>query len=333
MESLKKWLSELPSSGKPLPLLSFPSATLLGVSVYEFTHNAEIQAKGISLVASRTDSAAAVCMMDLSVEAEAFGCTLKSEKNEIPTVVGSLISDEDEARALSVPKIGDARTGIYIEAAKKAKELITEKPVFAGMIGPFSLAGRLMDVSEALANCIADEDFVHAALEKTTEFLRQYANAYKQAGLDGIVMAEPLAGLLSPELEKEFSAPYVKSIIDELQDDSFIIIYHNCGPNTPYMTKSLYQNGAAIYHFGDAVDLAELLEKMPSDRPVCGNISPLSLLTGTSESIYSDTTELLKKCSKYPNFVLSSGCDIPHQAKWENIDAFFSAANNFGEKI
>ena len=325
--NMKEWLSELAESRRPMPLLSFPSAQLVGSSVYTFTHDAGVQVEGIVKVAERTPAAAAVCMMDLSVEAEAFGCEILAEENEVPTVIGILISDEDEAEALRDPEVGDGRTQLYIDAAKGAKERITDRPVLAGIIGPFSLAGRLMDVSEALVNCIADEDFVHAALRKTTKFLIKYAQAYKDAGADGIVMAEPLAGLLSPALEAEFSAPYVKEIIDAVQDDSFIVIYHNCGPNTPLMTESLYANGAAAYHFGDAVNLVEIIEKMPSDKPVCGNISPSDQFSGgTPESMYAATKALIEACASHKNFVLSSGCDIPPTAKWENIDAFFAAA-------
>lgn len=326
---MKKWIKELPLSGRPLPLLSFPSSQLIGKTVYQITHDADIQAEGIVKVAETVNSAAAVCMMDLSVEAEAFGCSVVAEENEIPTVVGALITDEDEAEALIVPEVGTRRdrTGLYVEAARKAAERITDRPVLAGIIGPFSLAGRLMEVSEALVNCIADEDFMFATLKKTTEFLKKYALAYKEAGVNGIVMAEPLSGLLSPALEETFSAPFVREIIEPLQDDDFIFIYHNCGPNTLRMTESLANNGAVAYHFGDAIDLCEMLKAMPSDKIVCGNISPTDqFLSGTPESMRKAVSELTERCSKYENFVLSSGCDIPPQAKWENINAFFEAA-------
>lgn len=325
--NMKAWATELPKSGRPLPLLSFPSAQLIGADVHEITHDAQKQTEGILAVAARIPSAAAVCMMDLSLEAEAFGCTLACAPGEVPTVTNILISDEDEARALEIPEVGSARTGLYIKAAADAKAAIDDRPVLAGIIGPFSLVGRLMDVTEALVNCIADEDFVYAALEKVTPFLIAYAQAYKDAGLDGIIMAEPLAGLLSPAQEKEFSTPYVKQIIDAVQDEHFIVIYHNCGPNVPLMTESLYANGAAAYHFGDAIDLADVLAKMPCDRPVMGNISPAGeFLGGTPESMTAAVRSLLDACGGYPNFVLSSGCDIPPAAKWENVDAFFAAA-------
>lgn len=331
--NMKKWIADLPATGKSMPILSFPSVKLLGVSVYDLTHSSELQAKGMKAVADRVDTIASVSMMDLSVEAEAFGCNIKAVENEIPTVLGALLTDEDGAKALKVPEVGDGRTGLYVEALGKACKLIKDRPVLAGIIGPFSLAGRLMDVSEALVNCIADPDFVHAAMSKVTGFLIKYAKAYKDVGASGIVMAEPLAGLLSPDLECEFSAPYVKRIIDAVQDDNFCVIYHNCGANTPLMTESLAGNGAWAYHFGDAVDLELLLKKMPSDKIVMGNLSPSAqFLNGTPESVYSETTALLERCSKYPNFVLSSGCDIPPASPWENIDAFFRASEDFRNK-
>ena len=328
--SYPSWIQTLPAAHKPLPLLSFPSTSLLGVSVYTLTHDAAMQTEGIVRVARATDAAAAVTMMDLSVEAEAFGCTIHTAENEIPTVVGALVTDEDEAEALAIPAVGDARTGLYIKAAADAKARITDRPVLAGVIGPFSLAGRLMDVSEALANCICDPDFVHAVLRKTTAFLKAYAQAYKNAGLDGIVMAEPLSGLLSPALETEFAAPYDKELIDAVQDAHFAVIYHNCGPNTPKMTASLAGLGASAYHFGDAVLLREMLDAMPSDRPVLGNISPSAeFLGGTPESMTAAVQKLLSACADCPNFLLSSGCDIPPAASFDNINAFFAASAAF----
>jgi uroporphyrinogen decarboxylase len=330
MSNMKNWCASLAESRKPLPILSFPSVQLIGSTVYELTHDAQIQARGIVKIASETDSAAAVTMMDLSVEAEAFGCKIKAGENEVPTVIGALITDEGDAEDLKIPKVGDGRTGLFLKAAKLAKDAINDRPVLAGMIGPFSLAGRLMDVSEALVNCIAEPDFVHAALNKTCKFLTEYAEAYKKAGLNGIVLAEPLSGLLSPELEKEFSAPFVKKIIEQVQDDNFIVIYHNCGPNVPLMTESLISNSAAAYHFGDAIDLKVMLEKMPASVPICGNISPSEqFLNGTPESMRNAVTQLLEKCSVHKNFVLSSGCDIPPASSWDNIRAFFDTSDKF----
>ena len=331
--NMKQWVAELIGnhSKKPLPILSFPSVGLLGVSVKEMISDSTLQARGMKAVAENTPAAASVSFMDLSVEAECFGCAVTFTDDEVPTIEEPIIIDEDEAAALVVPAIGSGRTQIYLDAIKKAKEYITDRPVLAGMIGPYSLAARLFNVSEIMMNCYDDPDIVHAVLAKCTQFLTAYAKAYREAGADGIVMAEPVAGLLSPSLEEEFSAPYVKQIVDAVQNDNFAVIYHNCGDNVPKMLDSILSTGAMAYHFGNAVDMQkDILEKAPSNVVVMGNIDPAGVLRmGTPEGVHQVTTELLQKCNSYPNFVLSSGCDIPPKTPWENINAFFAAAEDF----
>ena len=36
-----------------------------------------------------------------------------------------------------------------------------------------------------------------------------------------------------------------------------------------------------------------------------------------------------ENCAKYPNFVISSGCDIPPMTPWANINAFFETVDEF----
>ncbi len=331
--NMKQWVADLIGNHpkKPMPILSFPSVSLLGISVRELISDSTLQARGMQAVAENTPAAASVSFMDLSVEAECFGATVTVTDDEVPTIEEPIIHDEDEAAALAVPTVGSGRTQIYLDAIKKAKECITDRPVLAGMIGPFSLAARLFDLSEIMMNCYDDPDMVHLVLEKCTQFLCAYAKAYREAGADGIVLAEPVAGLLSPSLEEEFSAPYVKQIVDAVQNDDFIVIYHNCGDNVPKMLSSILSTGAAAYHFGNAVDMEkDILKKVPANVLVMGNIDPVGVLRmGTPESVREATTALLEKCSMYPNFVLSSGCDMPPKTPWENINAFFAAARDF----
>ena len=332
--SVKNWLNEQISAPrkKAMPVLSFPSISLLGISVEELISDSSKQALGMKKIADRCDTSAAVSMMDLSLEAQAFGAEIKVSGNEVPTVIGKLIETEEDVDKLQVPEVGAGRTGLYIEAVRKAAEMITDRPVFAGVIGPFSLSGRLMDMTEIMINCYTDPDIVSKTLEKATEFLINYCNAYKATGAKGIVMAEPAAGLLSPDLIAEFSSPYVKKIVDAVQTDDFIIIYHNCGKTIP-LIDSILSIGASAYHFGNAIDMYEMLQVVPADTIVMGNIDPSSQFkNGTPESIREATIELLKKCTKYPNFFISSGCDIPPLAPWENIDAFFAAVDEFYSK-
>ena len=330
--NMKQWLADMLAANRKtaLPILSFPSVSLLGITVRDLISDSDRQAEGMKLVADRVKSAAAVSLMDLSVEAECFGATIRVSDEEVPTVVGRLVNDEDEANALEVPAVGTARSGLYVDSIRKAVNLITDRPVLAGIIGPFSLAARLLDVTEIMMDCYDEPDMVHIVLEKCTAFLVEYAKAYKAAGANGIVMAEPVSGLLSPALEEEFSSPYVKQIVEAVQDDHFAVIYHNCGDNVLRMTESILSTGADAYHFGNSIVMADMMAKMPADVVVMGNVDPAGVLRqGTPETVRAATLEVMNQCCAYPNFVISSGCDIPPATPWENLDAFFAAVEEY----
>lgn len=309
-----------------LPILSFPAVQKMGTTVEQLVKNAKLQAEAMAIVARDTDTLAAISLMDLSVEAEAFGAAVRFEENEIPAITGQLIGSEEDLEAIQLPTMEQGRTAVWCEGIRLAKEKITEKPVLAGMIGPFSLAGRLMDVTEIMFACYDEPELVTAVLEKATEYLICYGKALRDSGADGIMMAEPLAGILSKEMMAEFSGPYVKRIVETLQTQECPIIYHNCGNATLVMLEEIFAQGAAAYHFGNAVDMEEVLKKAPSDVLIMGNVDPAGQFAqGTPEEIYRVTKELVEKCGAYQNFIPSSGCDIPAHASWENIDAFFRA--------
>lgn len=334
--NMMNWIDETIAAEKKqgFLVLSFPAIQKMGITVKELIGSSDLQAQAMKIVADLTpDAAASVSMMDLSLEAEAFGSEPVFFDDEVPTVVGSIVTTEEEAEALEIPEIGAGRTQIYIDAIEKAVKLIEDRPVFAGVIGPFSLAGRLMDVSEAMIYCYDEPDMVHIVLEKATEFLIKYINAYKAIGANGVLMAEPLAGLLSPSLEEEFSTPYVQKIVEATQTDDFIVCYHNCGNAAQYQAKSIATNGCRVFHFGNAIDMTEVIKDIPENMLVMGNIDPSTQFrNGTPESVKAATMDLMGQLASHPNFVVSSGCDIPPLSSWDNILAFFDGVNEFYSK-
>ena len=216
--NMQNWKQEYKKNNvkKSLPVLSFPGCQLVGCSVKDVVTNSRAQADCMIAIAKKYDMAAAVGPMDLSVEAEAFGAGIAFSDHEVPTVIEPIldVDEPEKAEELTLPKVGDARTGIYVEAIRLAKQEIIDRPVLAGCIGPFSLAGRLMDMSGVMIACVEEPEMLEGVLAKTTAFLKEYIKAMKEAGANGIVMAEPAAGLLSPALNEEFSVPYVKEIFE-----------------------------------------------------------------------------------------------------------------------
>lgn len=330
--NMSQWLSHYKSSSvkKTLPVLSFPGMNLIGTDVDQLVHRGDLQASCMKAIADRYDTAAAVSLMDLSVEAEAFGSRVLFTKEEPPAVVDCIVESMEDAKNLAVPAVGSARTGECIRGIALAAQYIKDRPVLAGVIGPFSLIGRLMDMQKVMINCRRDPALLHILLEKASIFISGYIQALKEAGADGVFMAEPAAGLLSPKFNKEFSVPYVEKIREACEDDDFLMIYHNCGNTIPLLKDIVEQTNFKVLHFGNAIDLKEALELIPEEILVMGNVDPANVFRmGTPESVREATVELLERCGEYKNFGISSGCDIPPTTPFDNIDAYFDAIARF----
>ena len=165
---------------KAMPLLSYPAVQEQFITVDQLIHSSSEMALGVRLMADRYKMPFASTYMDLSIEAEAFGAKCTYHTDDIPTITGQLISTQEEADALAVPELGAGRTGKVLRALGKTLTLVNDRPVFANCTGPFSLAGRLMDVNEVLLMTYEEPELVHTVLEKCTQFLLKYIRAMKE---------------------------------------------------------------------------------------------------------------------------------------------------------
>lgn len=73
--NMKQWVADILASDKKksLPVLSFPSIQKMGITVAELINSSDKQAEGMKIIADSCPTAASVSLMDLSLEAEAFG--------------------------------------------------------------------------------------------------------------------------------------------------------------------------------------------------------------------------------------------------------------------
>jgi uroporphyrinogen decarboxylase len=250
-------------------------------------------------------------------------------EDEVPTVQGRLVTNAEQAHRLLLPRAGEKRTAVHLAAARLLVAANTA-PVLGGCIGPFSLAARLFGVSEALEATAADPDTIHLLLDKATQFLVDYVRAFRDAGAVGVVMAEPVAGLLSPRSLGRFSAPYVRRIVEAVQTPEFAIILHNCGARLIHLPKIL-ESGAEIYHFGEPMEMGAALAQAAGEVVLGGNLDPSAVfLNGTPEVVHAETRQLLSITAGHRNFFLSTGCDLPPHVPLANLDAFFAAAQPAG---
>ena len=331
---MNKFAKQLLDSEKriAIPIMTHPGIEAIGKRVIDAVTDGDVHYQAIRNVTETYDTAACTVIMDLTVEAEAFGCTISMPEHEVPSVTGRLVYDAETVDKLQIPSLSAGRVPEYLKANRLAIENIQDKPVLSGCIGPFSLAGRLYDMSEIMVGIYIEPDVIQTLLEKCTTFILHYCQELKRLGATGVIMAEPAAGLLSDEDCMNYSTVYVKQIVEAVQDDDFIVILHNCG-NRGQCTSAMIASEAAALHFGNAVDMVATLEQCPSDLVIMGNIDPVGVLKQASaKEVYRQTMDLLEKTAGYRNFVLSSGCDMPPLVPDANIRAFYQAVADFNAK-
>lgn len=331
---MKQWVADIIHQKEvaAIPVMTHPGIEQNGNTVREAVSNGKVHADAVVKLTQNYRSVAACTIMDLTTEAEAFGAEIAFSDEAVPAVVGHMLTDVKSINDLQVPSLKAGRIPQYLKANLLAARAIQDRPVFAGCIGPFSLAGRLYDMSGIMMLIYENPDAAHTLLAKCTQFIEKYCEALKLTGVNGVLMAEPAAGLLSNDDCKAFSSAYVKYIVNKVQDDHFIVVLHNCG-NTGHCTEAMVETGAAAYHFGNKCRMEEVIKEVPKDALAMGNLDPVSIFKdGTPMQMREATLDLLEKMREYPNFVLSSGCDTPPHTPIENVNAFFEALNEWNKE-
>lgn len=129
-----------------------------------------------------------------------------------------------------------------------------------------------------------------------------------------------------------YATPYIRRIVDAVQDDSFTVVLHNCG-NTGQCTAAMVATGARALHFGNRIDMAQVLKEVPEELLVMGNLDPVGIFKqGTPEQVAAATTALLEQTRGARNFVLSTGCDLPPHVPEANLRAFFEALEAYNRQ-
>ena len=315
-----------------MPIATYPGMALTGATVRNVVSAPAAQAEIQAALQQRYETKFVLTAMDLSAEAEAFGSEVVLSDHEVPSVIGRIVTSREQADRLPVPRPGDGRTAVYLEATRRLRRLPGRPLVLGGCIGPFSLAARLVGVTEAMELTLADPALMHAVLEKAARFLAEYARAFQAAGADGLLMAEPAAGLLSPRGMSAFSSAYIRQIVESLDGLRFAFILHNCAAKLVHLPAVL-ETGLRLFHFGAPMDLAAALRVVPSEVILCGNLDPAAVFCrATPDEVSVRATSLLSTVAAHRNFVISSGCDLPPNSTLTSLDAFYGAVKAFNQR-
>ncbi|AQQ10014.1 Uroporphyrinogen decarboxylase [Sedimentisphaera cyanobacteriorum] len=314
------------------PLAGFPGCDLAGYSIKVAQQNPAAHYECIRAIYERFNPDVSFMMMDLSAEANALGIPVRFPKNESATVEEHPISSAEDLEALrKIDITEDSRISGYL----KAVELISSKLeslCCAYMAGPITLAGLLSGAEKVAMDAVLEPEKFKALAEFSAQVLEDYASALCDAGADAVCILEPTGVIFGPNEFQAYSAEYVKRINQVCRKKGVETIYHICG-NSMHLIESMSGAGVSALSLDSpdtGVDLHLAAEKAGEDVVIIGDINPVAVMKDSSaQEVYNATTQLLYKMKDVPNFILSTGCDLPPGTPPENIEAFMKAERDF----
>jgi MtaA/CmuA family methyltransferase len=257
----------------------------------------------------------------MTVEAEALGCAISyGDEMNLPQVKSHPFSRYDR---LSPPAdyLRRARVPIVLEAIRMAKDKYAGFiPVVSSVVGPFTLACKVFDFQDVLADILLDPGEIIRMLDVLTDLCKSYMKAQQDAGSDVILIGEASCSgdVVSPEIYRDFILPCHQKIGAAISVPTVVHICGNCTGHLPYIARS----NISGFSFDVKTDIAECVRQLKGNTAIIGYVDPLAvLLNGTPETVESET----RICRQNGVDVLNAGCAWPPGVPLDNVRTFVKA--------
>ncbi|MEI6100556.1 MAG: uroporphyrinogen decarboxylase family protein [Eubacteriales bacterium] len=253
---------------------------------------------------------------------ETLGVELMRPDYDFPSSINHPVRVPEDLYQLKQPSpYEDGLMPSYLEAIRLIAQTI-DKPEMVALVGPFTLAGELMDL-ENLARCVLkNPGFVDAVLDFCMEAIIRFAGAVAKSGARVIQISEPSASLISPKHFKRFITPRLQKIFKAIGETDTGRVLHICGRTDCYL-EEMISSGAQILSLDQIMDLANVAQIVPPQIIIAGNIDPVDImLMGDVSLVKAAAEKLLQDMKPFPNFMPSFGCDCVLGSPEANIKAF-----------
>jgi [methyl-Co(III) methanol-specific corrinoid protein]:coenzyme M methyltransferase len=262
-----------------------------------------------------------------TMEAQALGCKLKHGRSRggnegIPGI------DEPPPYKLSdTPEFPDdflsrGRIPELLKAVRLAKkEVGDEAPVVAGIIGPFTVAGSLLDTVPLLKATFKTPEKIHPFLEIAEKAGTTLAQALIDAGADIISCEDMTASpeLIAPNTYSDFELEYQRKQFEAIPVPK---ILHICG-NVDAIVEWMGQTGADVLSIEPKADAKLAREKCGPDMILMGGVDVTNTL------FLKDPDTVRKGCEESVANgiqILAPGCAVAPGTPTANLQAMVDVA-------
>ncbi|NHM26657.1 MtaA/CmuA family methyltransferase [Desulfofundulus sp. TPOSR] len=276
----------------------------------------------------------AVVPYDMCVEAEALGCVMNTYEDVAhllyPTIKEKLIHSPDEMTGVTIPdNIAErGRFPLVMEAISLLKKDIgDEVAIGSWFLGPFTLAGQLMDLNDLFKLVFKKPNEVNILLDRLADLIITMAARYREAGADYITIREMGAptDVLSPRSFRQVIKPHLEKIFKNIPSPK---ILHICG-DTNLIIGLMNECGADAISVETKNDLAKSRATIGSEPLLFGHVDGYNVLcNGTPEDV---EKAVLASIEGGVDAVWPS-CDIWPTAPLENLRAMVDTVKKYGSE-
>ncbi len=300
------------------------AAHLANISMDRYLQDGELLAKCQIQALEHYNYDAVFALMDVNVETEAMGSVLQYEHNTYAGIKNYAISSPSDIFNLSLPDFTRAgRIPELLQAASILRQEVGHNTLVVGVaLGPLNLACQLMGMEKTLYLAVDEPEIFTQLLDFCTEFCISFGVAQINAGVHLPILFDVSASseVIPPQFFREFELPRLKKIFRAFKaagaSANWLFITGNIDPILPYYAEA----DVDIANFDYCVTPETIKKSLPG---ICvnGNIKPILFEYGDPGEISAISADLLEQFSKRRGFILCAGCEIPLQAKPENIKA------------
>ncbi len=273
-----------------------------------------------------------VVPFDMGVEAEALGSKVNYYAHATDILYPTISehpAEKVEDLNLQVPsdlaKAG--RIPVVIEAIRILKKEVGDKvAVGSWVLGPYTLAGQLLDLSQLAKAAFKKKDLVSKLLDQLAEVLIRIIKIYREAGADYITVREMGAGpdILSPRMFESLVLPPLKKIFDGIESPK---ILHICGDTNAIVDQMILCDADAIsVEKKNKVD--ETRKKLGPDVLIFGELDAYGVLSMGKPD---DVDKAVKDAIDRGVNAIWPGCDLWPVVPKENMEALMAAARKYGK--
>jgi [methyl-Co(III) methanol-specific corrinoid protein]:coenzyme M methyltransferase len=309
-------------------MVTVPAIEKLGIRFPQIHLTAENMADSAVASMEMFGFDAAVVPYDMCTIPEAFGLGASiyedAEGILFPTVPSKWPSP-DEVK-IPVDLLERGRMPVVDDAIKRLKKRIGEThAIGTWLLGPFTMAGQLVELDILMKMAIKDRPKVEALLDKMTDLIIDLGRHYREIGADFVSLREMGTGadLLSPRMFKMIIQPRLRKIFESWDSPR---ILHICG-STDLIIELMNDCGAEVISVDHKNTLAESRRKIGNDVLLFGDYDGFGL---PSKATPDEIHQAVKRCIDAGVDAVWPGCDIWPEVKPENMAAINEAIKTLG---